>query len=753
MAANGNASNIVLADNPRNEEPTYEPPARVRITEDGTVIVEQIRPAVERQVLLFDYRGQWTVRSHTDPAAQSHPLKIKDEFRTFGVVGLLELNLGKYLIVVTEKDFVCQSLGRVGLVWRVRNVRMVTVARKDFFTLDEEEHERNCLNSVSSVMSNGLMYYSLDIDLTNNTQRVIEFGGNPRTPIRPNFLPTLFQNIHDPFFFNKHLLRTFLHDATYPYILPLICGYVGSTYIYSGHVPIHIILIGRICRYNAGTRCRRRGVDGRGAVAIEVESEMVANTPQTLSSYVSVRASVPLYWKQECGDIPRVHPNLDFEGATSSDSYESARVHFENIYRRYGSNITALDLLSDQDPDEALLADMYGDLMRELRRPEIEYIRRPTPSATLHGREALLTETRLAQADQGFFSMMLNAVNPSQYVVKPRQFLKFMTVQTSSSSMTSYYAVFTFQRGVFRVSDLDCVDETNVAQCLIANEALIDMVHHAKLWPKGATKLSSDTLKKLGRLWADHGDAISRQYAGTSARGMRNLKGLARLYDYYVKDTAILLTRTYFDTLQENTRQDNIDLFMGTHPSAHITLEHSEQHIVLKRRLSLKDYSENSFPVASLIMAKKFLAPRTVDTAFTWLLAMVWLFLYYFYTRFLQVSPQKLRRQTQSTIDFKKLLASPICERSSLASSPGCSPRGFAVPDGPIRPTKILSSRRVTLDSEERDRTMEGSLRTSVSSVDGTNRRTSEVATPSPIDADDGNHGPLHWKSMSALDR
>ncbi|TPX33256.1 hypothetical protein SmJEL517_g03887 [Synchytrium microbalum] len=701
-------TNIVLDANASTEElPTYEAPARVRITDDARVIVEQIRPAPETQVLIFSPNGEWAVKSPSDPASQPHPLKIKDEFRTFGVVGLLELNLGKYLIVVTEKDFVCQSLGRVGLVWRVRSVRMVPVTRKEFLTLDEEEHERTCLASVSSVMSSGLMYYSLDIDLSNNTQRVIEFGGNPRTPIRPNFLPTLFQNLHDPYFFNKHLLRMFLHDASYPYILPLICGYVGSTYIKSGHMPIHVMLIGRICRYNAGTRARRRGVDGRGAPAIEVESELLVHTPHTLASFTQLRGSVPLYWKQECGDTPHINPKLDFEGSISADSFESARVHFENVYKRYGSNITVLDLLSDKEPDQAILSESYSDLLRQLNRPEIEYIRRPSPTSSLHGLEALTTETRLSQAEQGFFSMMLNAVDPTQYESKPRQFVKFMQVQTSPSSITSYYAVFTFQRGIFRISDLDCVDDVNVAEYLMANEALVDILHHAKMWPRGARKLSDESMAKLGRLWAGHGDAIAQQYTGTAARGMgrlRNLRGFSRLYDSYIKDSLIRLARTYLDSLQENTRQDNIDLFMGTHPSAHMVLEHSDQHIVMKRRLSLKDYNETSFPVATLIMAKKFTAPKVVDSPLAWISAMVWLLIYFIYTRFLQVSPTQLRRPTQSTMDFKLLMSQTVAEPTPTTSSNG----GLHVPDTPISLSKMLSRRPSAIDGRDRDRTMEG---------------------------------------------
>ena len=73
MATNGTAkpsvvSNIVLAANPTNEDPTYEPPARVRIIDDGSVIVEQIRPAVDTQVLIFDSKGQWTVKCELLPS-------------------------------------------------------------------------------------------------------------------------------------------------------------------------------------------------------------------------------------------------------------------------------------------------------------------------------------------------------------------------------------------------------------------------------------------------------------------------------------------------------------------------------------------------------------------------------------------------------------------------------------------------------------------------------------------------------------
>lgn len=70
------------------------------------------------------------------------------------------------------------------------------------------------------------------------------------------------------------------------------------------------------------------------------------------------------------------------------------------------------------------------------------------------------------------------------------------------------------QQGVFRVNCVDCLDRTNLVQSSIAKFVLlIQMNKLALLAPDEPFNIR----KVYQHLWANNGDSISRQYAGTSA--------------------------------------------------------------------------------------------------------------------------------------------------------------------------------------------------------------------------------------------
>lgn len=72
------------------------------------------------------------------------------------------------------------------------------------------------------------------------------------------------------------------------------------------------------------------------------------------------------------------------------------------------------------------------------------------------------------------------------------------------------------QMSVFRVNCMDCLDRTNVVQTAIAKAVLVSQL--VKLGLSIPQAPIPDKLKSAFRLlWANNGDVISRQYAGTNA--------------------------------------------------------------------------------------------------------------------------------------------------------------------------------------------------------------------------------------------
>ena len=118
------------------------------------------------------------------------------------------------------------------------------------------------------------------------------------------------------------------------------------------------------------------------------------------------------------------------------------------------------------------------------------------------------------------------------------------------------------QKGVFRVNCVDCLDRTNVVQTAIAR-----LVMETQLTKLGVVQpeqgLSQSCKMNFQSLWANNGDMVSRQYAGTNAlkgdytrTGERNLSGL-------VKDGVNSASRYYLNQIRDTYKQAAIDLLIG----------------------------------------------------------------------------------------------------------------------------------------------------------------------------------------------
>ena len=72
------------------------------------------------------------------------------------------------------------------------------------------------------------------------------------------------------------------------------------------------------------------------------------------------------------------------------------------------------------------------------------------------------------------------------------------------------------QKGVFRVNCIDCLDRTNVVQTAIAKNVIETQLTKLGLIPP-EHGIPANLRLVIQGLWANNGDALSRQYAGTNA--------------------------------------------------------------------------------------------------------------------------------------------------------------------------------------------------------------------------------------------
>ncbi|CAF4908862.1 unnamed protein product, partial [Rotaria sp. Silwood1] len=100
--------------------------------------------------------------------------------------------------------------------------------------------------------------------------------------------------------------------------------------------------------------------------------------------------------------------------------------------------------------------------------------------------------------------------------------MRFSWINTETNTML------TEQISLFRINCVDCLDRTNVVQAAIAKTILEIMLKKLGLLDFDEGGLSGHAKRIFQTMWADNGDAISRQYAGTDAMKVResNEQGL-----------------------------------------------------------------------------------------------------------------------------------------------------------------------------------------------------------------------------------
>jgi len=140
--------------------------------------------------------------------------------------------------------------------------------------------------------------------------------------------------------------HTHTHTHTQPltsrYLVPIVYGFAESVTLRIDKVDAEMILIARRSRKRAGVRFCRRGIDADGNVANFVETEQIVQVDRTLSrvlsivplcstctramtfenvcttlqvdrmvsSFVCIRGSIPLFWKQDMTDWTQLKPKL-----------------------------------------------------------------------------------------------------------------------------------------------------------------------------------------------------------------------------------------------------------------------------------------------------------------------------------------------------------------------------------------------------------------------------------------------------------
>lgn len=382
------------------------------------------------------------------------------------------------------------------------------------------------------------------------------------------------------YFWNKNLIQPFIDggDTARSFVLPLIQGFVGQREFTVASVKDHVeeivnieapddvmpppativkeetneetlaedpgkqnfllTLISRRSIQRPGLRYLRRGVDDEGNTANTVETEQILSNPgwdpsRKVYSLVQLRGSIPLYFTQSpysLKPIPVLHHTYE------TNQLAFAR-HFRDLSRKYGK-IQIVSLV-DRHGVELKIGEAYESYTRAFNESE------SSSSLKLgfewfdfhHECRGMRFENVRCLVDK----LVDTARDFGEVIIIGNSLLKEQT-------------------GIIRTNCMDCLDRTGVTQCAFAQRSL-----EQSLKSEGymIDLLGDASTQWFNTLWADNGDAISKQYSSTAALKGDYTRTRKRNYRGALNDFGLTLSRYYNNIVNDFFSQACIDYLLG----------------------------------------------------------------------------------------------------------------------------------------------------------------------------------------------
>jgi hypothetical protein len=302
-----------------------------------------------------------------------------------------------------------------------------------------------------------------------------------------------------------------------------------------------LTLISRRSTKRAGLRYLRRGTDDDGCTANSVETEQILSNPSwststdKIYSYTQFRGSIPLFFSQSPYSLK---PQVSTWGTFETNARAFKR-HFAELSSRYG-DVYAASLI-DKHGTESKIGELYERHAKALNE-----------DGGLDGKGKQL----------GFQWFDFHNECRGMHFENVSRLMTTLEPFATSTGWTviSNDQITHKQSGVLRTNCMDCLDRTNVTQSACARTAL-----EAQL-AAGSYNIdlqNDPSTSWFNTLWADNGDNISRQYAGTAALKGDFTRTRKRQITGALTDFGLTLTRYYNNIVNDYFTQALIDYLLG----------------------------------------------------------------------------------------------------------------------------------------------------------------------------------------------
>ncbi|KAH6872726.1 SacI domain-containing protein [Alternaria rosae] len=438
------------------------------------------------------------------------------------------------------------------------------------------------LQTTKMYFSSGNFFFSYDYDISHGIGQQ-----------QASSSVALFKQFDPLFFWNQHIIAPFIDAGQHSFVLPVMQGFIGqrpftiktadgqsnSLVVDPSATPDDIqlqswhekqkedsrsnaeasgetsapnasladgkdfllTLISRRSIKRAGLRYLRRGTDDEGCTANSVETEQILSNPafsttrDKIFSFTQIRGSIPLFFSQSPYSLK---PQVSTWGSFDTNA-RAFKKHFADLSSRYGE--IYCDSLIDKHGTEAKIGELYEQHAKSLNENG--------------GMDGKGKQLGFEWFDFHNVCRGMRFENVSKLMDSIEPFMK-----SSGWVEISEDQVQQKQSGVLRTNCMDCLDRTNVVQSACARTAL-----EAQLSTGSYTiDLQNDpSTSWFNTLWADNGDAISRQYAGTAALKGDFTRTRKRQITGALTDFGLTLTRYYNNIVNDYFAQAVIDYLLG----------------------------------------------------------------------------------------------------------------------------------------------------------------------------------------------
>lgn len=452
-----------------------------------------------------------------------------------GILGILQFPLTTFLVAINQKRKVGEIEGQV--VYRLESVEFIPISTISPQSSAEIDAQKRCQSLVENALSTPSYYFTYQGgDLTNTKQR--------QSLTLPDSGDSDWKKADKRFLWNYHMGSSLLNLANSgdrskvaPFLVLLIHGAVyihrcsinGKSFVWA--------LVSRRSRFQTGTRFFARGSDRNGNVANFCETEQIVEYEGQVASYVQTRGSMPFLW----GQIPCIkYMPMPKVYGTEQENKTVLAAHFHEQVAFYGEQVIinlVNSVTNKKKKYEGQLEDKFRKLIIDLNQNDVHYEAfdfHKECSKMRYDRLVLLKD-QLAKYSFGYFHKIGSAVGSNQ-------------------------------KGVFRTNCMDCLDRTNVVQSYMNKEALADILSKLGLLRSNSIaelEQNEAFLQTYRNSWADHGNLISIQYAGTGALKTDFTRTGVRTHWGLLQDGWNSAIRYVKNNFKDGQRTDGIKFLIG----------------------------------------------------------------------------------------------------------------------------------------------------------------------------------------------